>query len=148
MSGFVKLLILVGAVVALIFIMEILQKANIWLHKRVIRPLIGSAGSHLKDMLKSDYYVSIDGKVYRFSHIAQSGESVDPIRPPSYKNSTYGGELAFWNPRGIGYIYRPVSALEKCDFIYGKHWVKWAASVEKAETAEGVIKKAKRNCDV
>jgi len=96
----------------------------------------------LQKLLKDGDYVSIDGKVLRFSHIAGNGETVDPIRPPSNYNQTIGGELAFYDL--LGYKIYPSTALIKCDFIYGKYGLKWAASSHIANTANEKIKEAKR----
>ena len=90
--------------------------------------------------MKRDDYVSINGKVMRFSHIACENETIDPLRPPFYdENKTIGGELAFKKTLGIGYVFYPDSSLRNCEFIYGKYGLKWAVSEHWASIAKQKI---------
>jgi hypothetical protein len=68
--------------------------------------------------------------------VASEGEIVNDIRPPLDDNKTIGGELAFDNPHGIGYLFYATSSLMNCEFIYGKYGLKWATSNYWAKVAE------------
>lgn len=129
-----------GAFTAFLVICQALTFAYAWLRRKINKPRIGFV-CFLQKLLKDGDYVSINGKVLRFSHIARNGETIDPIRLPSNYNQTLGGELAFYDL--LGYKIYESSALIKCDFIYGKYGLKWAASSHIANTADEKIKEAK-----
>lgn len=52
-----------------------------------------------------------------------------------------GGELAFENNQGLGYIFLYPSAMIKCDFIFGKYGLKWARNSITAKNAQEKIDK-------
>jgi hypothetical protein len=91
-------------------------------------------------ILRRDDYVSINGQLLRFSHIASGNESLNVMAPPSYRNQTNGGELAFCDDRTLGYVYYHQSAMAKCDFIFGKYGLKWARNNDLATAAKERIK--------
>lgn len=102
--------------------------------KRINKPQIGA--DILINLLKKDDYVSINGEILKFSHIARSGETLNFLAPPSEHNETIGGELAFIDNRFLGYRYYHFSAMKECEFIYGKYGLKWASSVTIAKKAK------------
>ena len=106
-----------------------------WIRRKLNKPRIGGIELFLCKILSRDDYVCIEGRVYCFSHIAQAGKSIDILSPPLNDNMTIGGELAFYNPRSLGYIMMYDYALRKCEFIYGKCGLKWAASRKVADSA-------------
>lgn len=135
---FLFVLILIAIVAAATFIWMFYS----WLRRKMNKPRIGFE-SFLRDLLERGDYVSINGKVMKFSHIAEYGEPLDPLRPlnpKSHYNNTYRGELAFDDSISTNYHYYHPQALMKCDFIYGKYGLKWAASKELAGIAEERIK--------
>lgn len=109
-----------------------------WLRRKQNKPRIGFH-YFLCRLLKSGDYVSINGKILCFSHITGNGEVIDHIQPPSNSNMAIAGDLAFENPHSLGYLIYPVYTLNKCEFIYGKYGLKWAASNEFAKTAKEKI---------
>lgn len=73
----------------------------------------------------------------QFSHIANPEEPLSILSFPSEGNKTIGGEIAFENNNGIGYIYiNSYCILANCDFIYGKYGLKWARNRDIAKIAE------------
>lgn len=95
-----------------------------WIRKKANKPLIGYKNINIK-LLRRDDYVSIDGKIMRFSHFTKLGE------------------MAFDNPLMLGsyFIYQP-SSLNNCKFIYGKYGTKWAVSKHWASVAKEKIREA------
>ena len=141
-KGVLILALLVLAAWALLWIIDQIYMVYKNHRRKNNKPYIGEVDFPLTKLLKRDDYVSIGGRVLRFSHISEGGESIDILRPPLNDNLTIGGELAFDNPRGLGYIMYYPSALKKCEFIYGEYGVKWAASEELAASAEEMVDKA------
>lgn len=128
------------ALIAIWIVLIILEMVYKWLRRKMNKPRIGFY-FFLYNMLERGDYVSINGMVMRFSHIARSGESLNSLLPASdYRNRTDGGELAFNVSYTLDYQYCNPQALVKCDFIYGKYGLKWAASKELARIAEERIK--------
>lgn len=107
-----------------------------WLRHKINKPRIGGLEYFLRKLIKRDDFISINGKVLRFSHTTQCGEKINPIAPPSHRNITLGGDLAFDNPNSLGYLIYPLSALRNCEFVYGKYGLKWAISHEWATMAK------------
>jgi len=107
-----------------------------WVRRKTNKLCIGEIDYFLCKFLKHGDYVSINGRVHRFSHITHFGETIDHIKPPSNDNMALGGELAFDNPNSLGYLIYPTSILRKCEFIYGKYGLKWAISNEWATVAK------------
>ena len=128
--------LVVLAIGAILWLIDQCYYAYKWWRRKRNKPLIGDVDFPLTKLLKKDDYVSIGGRVLRFTHFAQRNEPVDVLRPPLNENQTIGGELAFDNPNGLGYIYYRPGALKKCDFIYGKYGTKWAATKELADSAK------------
>lgn len=126
-------------VFAIILAAFIISEMYIRFRKRFNRPKIGV--EILINLLHRDDYVSIDGKICQFSHIANSNDTLNPLSLPSEKNTTIGGELAFVNKQGLGYIFLYPSAMAKCDFIYGKYGLKWARNNYIANNAKEIINK-------
>lgn len=126
------LIAVIAALASLFFVYD-------WLRRKMNKTRIGGIEYFLCKLLERDDYVSINGKVMRFSHIARNGETLDIFSMPSYENRTLGGELAFSNPRGLGYIFYPETSLRHCEFIYGEYGLKWALSNKWAETAKDKI---------
>lgn len=107
-----------------------------WLRKKYNKPYIGFE-CFLIDMLRRGDYVSIQGEVMLFDHIARSNEVIDDERPPLNSNKTLGNELLFYtNPNLVWRRCYDVTALRKCDFIYGKYGLKWATSLSIAKTSK------------
>lgn len=92
-----------------------------WLRRKTNKPLVGYDNIDIK-LLKRDDFLSIDHKIFRYSHL------------------TNFGELAFKNPHELGgyYIY-PSTVLKKCDFIYGKYGAKWGYSRHWASIAKDKV---------
>lgn len=133
----------VFAILIIAFVIVVLVAISFayeWIRRKTNKSHIGGLEYFLCKFLKHGDYVSIDGRVLEFSHITRTGEIIDPIRPPSNGNKTYGGELAFDNPNSLGYLIYPVSALRKCEYIYGKYGLKWAVSNKWAISAEEKVK--------
>lgn len=130
------ILFIIGCLLALIF----LNGTYTLVRKRFNKPIVG-LNHWLINMLKRDDYVSVDGKVYQFSHIARKDETVNLLRPPCESNKLIGGELAFYKPNGMGYVYFNQSIVQKFKFIYGKYGVKWAESIEASKKAQDEINK-------
>ena len=122
--------------VALIAAFLCLFMAYEWFRRKTNKTRIGGLEYFLCKILKRDDYVSINGKVMRFSHISHGGESIDILKFPTYDNKTLGGELAFAKPHGLGYYFYPMSVLRECEFIYGEYGLKWAVSKHWAEIAK------------
>lgn len=124
-------------VIGIILALGAITAAYEWVRKKINKPKIGFP-AFLLDKIKRGDYVCIEGKVLRFNHIARENESIDILHPPLHSNQTLGGELAFDN--GLGYLYYRPSALNKCEFIYGKYGLKWAISNDWAKAAKSKIK--------
>lgn len=140
----IRAILFIIALIAIWIVLAILGMAYTWLRRKINKPRIGLE-SFLSELLERGDYVSINGKVMRFSHVAEYGESLDPLRPLKPKihyNVTSGGEYAFDDLNSTQYHYYRPQALIKCDFIYGEYGLKWAASKEAAETAEERIKQS------
>lgn len=133
---FVFAILIVAFVIAIFIAMAL---AYDWMRRKTIKSHIGGLEYFLYKFLKRGDYVSINGRVLCFSHLTQVGETIDHIKPPSNSNKTFGGELAFDNPNSLGHLIYPVSALRKCEFIYGKYGLKWAVSKEWATVAKEKI---------
>lgn len=140
MTGLLRILLCLGAFIVLFAVATVMELAYEWIRRKYNAPHYGFEYFLLKK-LKRDDYVSIDGRVMRFDHIARYGESIDCIAPPLNDNMLLGGELAF-RTSGLNYLYYFPSALTKCDFIWGKYGLKWASSKQMGEEAEKHIKKA------
>lgn len=143
MNAFLAIILTVLSMVAILFLLGLLVAGYRLMRTKLNKPRIGK-WCFLCDLLESDDYVSIDGKVRRFSHITRPDEVIDSIRIPSDDNKTLGGELAFWG-NGINYYMYHVSVLDKCEFVYGKYGVKWAlteyfASIAKQKVEESIYK--------
>lgn len=123
-------------IIAFAIVIIVIAFAFDWIRRKTNKSRIGGLECFLSKFLKHGDYVSIDGRVLQFSHITQVGETIDNIRPPSNRNKTIGGELAFDNPQSLGYLIYHVSALRKCEFKYGKYGLKWAISNEWANVAK------------
>lgn len=123
-------------VVVVIFVFAIIAYAWDWGCRKINKPRIGSIDCFLYDLLKRNDYVCIEGEVLQFSHIVKTDEIIDVLRPPLDNNKALGGELAFDKRNSLGYIIYPTSVLRKCEFIYGKYGLKWAASKELAAVAK------------
>lgn len=134
-----KFIIVIGTIAALIFLNFIISESYVWVRKRLNKPKFGA--ELLTRLLRKGDYVSIDGSIYQFSHIADFGETLDALSFPDYTNQTLGGELAFEKKYGFGYIFLRPSALAKCDFIFGKYGLKWARNKLIAKNAEELIDK-------
>lgn len=129
-----EILFIFGCLLALILLNITYTLAR----KRLNKPIIGK-NHWLINLLKRDDYVSVDGKVYQFSHIARENEIIDLLSPPCESNKLIGGELAFYKPNGLGYIYFNRSVAQKIKFIYGKYGVKWAETIDDANIAQDEI---------
>lgn len=77
--------------------------------------------------------MSINGKIYRFSHFTQGGKALGSHIYP------YIGDLVFYSSHKLGYYVVHKDALIKCDFIYGKYGLKWAPNVKSASIAKEQI---------
>lgn len=130
------ILFIFGCLLTLILLNSIYSLAR----KRFNKPIIGKT-YWLINLLKRDDYVSVDGKVYQFSHIASGDEIIDLLSPPFESNKLIGGELAFYKPNGLGYIYFNRSVAQKFKFIYGKYGLKWAETIDDANIAQDEINK-------
>lgn len=130
-------LMLIGGLAVLV----LLSLAYEWSKRRLCKPVIGLYGV-LMNYIKREDYVCIKSRVLRFSHIARGGESISLEKPPIEGNKTLGGELAFFNPRGLDYVYFCPTALDDCQFIYGKYGLKWAANSELADKAQRMIEES------
>lgn len=135
MKSLVGIAIVIASLMIIFFISELYVK----LRKRINKPKIGD--ELLINLLNKDDYVSIQGKVHRFSHIARENERLNLLAFPSESNSTIGGELAFANDQGLGYVFFYPSAMSNCDFIYGKYGLKWARNRAIASSAIECIRK-------
>lgn len=124
MKTFLTVLAVYAGLFIFFVIASILANAYHWLRLKMNKPRIGYKNINIK-LLKSDDYVSIDGKIMRFSHFTKLGE------------------MAFDNPLELGsyFIYQPLS-LNKCLFIYGKYGTKWAVSKHWASVAKEKIREA------
>lgn len=133
--------ILVGIVIFIagFSLLYFVSELHIALRKRMNTPLIGI--DVLLKLLKKYDYVCIDGKVSQFSHIAHANEPLNILTIPSESNKTIGGELAFMNNYGLGYVYCFPSIMVKCDFIFGKYGLKWARNRVIANSAKEKIQK-------
>lgn len=129
----------IAKIVAIIVTVFIVCELYDRFRKRINRPKIGV--ELLINLLHRGDYVSIDGKIHRFSHIANSNETINHLAFPCEENKTMGGELAFENDRGLGYIFFYPSAMIKCDFIFGKYGLKWARNNNIANNAKEYINK-------
>lgn len=127
-------LILISGIVVL----SLLSVAYELTRKKLNKSVIGYSGL-LKYFLKKGDHVYLGGRVLRFSHFASEGESLCLLKPPFEDNKTLGGELVFYNPHGIGYVYFYPSALNDCQFIYGKYGLKWAINLQVANNAQSII---------
>lgn len=134
-----KLLVGITIVIASIVIIFFVSELYVKLRKRINKPKIGY--ELLISLLNKDDYVSIQGSVYRFSHIVRENEVLNQITPPLDGNLTIGGELAFNNNYRPGYLYFYPSAMAECDFIYGKYGLKWARNRAIASSANESIEK-------
>lgn len=132
-----KFILVIGTIAALIFLNFIISESYVWVRKRLNKPKFGA--ELLTRLLRKGDYVSINGRVYQFSHIADFGETLDWLLIPDYRNQTLGGELAFENKYGLSYLFLHPSALAKCDFIFGKYGLKWARNKSIAKNAEELI---------
>lgn len=119
----------------ILYLVSVLWESYKWLRRKLNKPLIGFVNFNGR-LMKRDDYVSIDGEVLCFSHIASEGQTINPLYPALEKNKTVGGEVAFRNPNELGYLYYNPSTLKHCEFIYGKYGVKWAASEHWASVAK------------
>lgn len=126
-------------IVAIIVAAFIVSELYVQVRKRFNRPKIGV--ELLIKLLRRNDYVSIDGKIHRFSHIANSNETLNPLSFPNEENKALGGELAFENERGLGYIFLHPSAMTKCEFIFGKYGLKWAQNNSIANNAKEILDK-------
>lgn len=126
-------------IVAIIIAVLVASELYVRFRKRLNRPKIGA--EILIKLLHRGDYVSIDGKIHRFSHIANSNETLNHLSLPSEGNKTMGGELAFENERGLGYVFLYPSAMIKCDFIFGKYGLKWARNRSIANRAKEIKNK-------
>ena len=135
MKPIIGIVIVIASIVIIFFVSELYVK----LRKRINRPKIGD--ELLINLLSKDDYVSIQGKILRFSHIARENEILNLLAFPSESNKTIGGELAFANDHGLGYVFFYPSAMTNCDFIFGKYGLKWARNRTIASSAIESIKK-------
>lgn len=131
--NFIFAILIFAFVIAILMAMAFVYD---WIRRKTIKSHIGGLEYFLYKFLKRGDYVSINGRVLCFIHLTKFGETIDHIKPPSNNNKTLGGELAFDNPNSLGYLIYPVSALRKCEFIYGKYGLKWAVSKEWATVAK------------
>lgn len=118
---------------AVCFIMLFLiSELHAWIRRKLNRCKIGN--EHLSArMLKRDDLVCIGENVYRFSHIASYGESIDPVHPPIGSNISDGGELFFYSHNGISYVmFSTTRFMRHCKFISGKYGLKYAESLQTA----------------
>lgn len=109
-----------------------------WCRSKLNKPSIGQL-SLLSRFLKKGDYVCIDNRVLRFSHIAKVNESYNFLSPPVSDNLALGGELAFYDSHGLGYVYYHPSAMKDCCFIYGKYGLKWAITYDYANRAKTMV---------
>lgn len=135
---FVFALLIIACAIAVLIAISFAYE---WLRCRMNRPRIGLEYFLCKLLRRGDY-VSINGRIMDFSHITKNGETIDPVLPLSNNNQTLEGELAFYNPHSLGYLIYPVSALRKCEFIYGKYGLKWAVSDYWATIAKDKVDEA------
>lgn len=135
MSSVVGIVIFLVGLFGLFIISELYAVAR----KKLNTPKIGI--EILLNLLERNDYVCIDGKVNQFSHFAKEDESLNILSPPCESNKTIGGEIAFVNNHGLGYMYYNPSILVNCDFIFGKYGLKWARNIAIANTANEKIKK-------
>lgn len=126
---------------AIVIILISLNMAYEWFRKRYNKPRMGQMGL-FNTRLKRDDYICFGDKVLRFSHIAGKDEIINVLRPPLNGNRTYGGELAFYDPHSIGYVYYDESVMKDCKFIYGKYGLEWAINDEFVLKAEVMVKNA------
>lgn len=124
------LIIFLASFAMLVLISEI----YVAMRKRLNTSMIGV--EVLLKLLNRDDYVCIDGKVNQFSHFSNSDEPLNILAFPTDGNKTIGGELAFVNNRGLGYVYFHPSAMINCDFIFGKYGLKWARNKAIANIAK------------
>jgi len=123
MIRFILAILDIVAFLALFVMFSLLYE---WIRRKTNKPNVGLESFLLKRLKRGDY-VCIEGKVMQFSHITCNGEIIDPIRPPLDNNKSFGGELAF-ETNTLSYPRYPISALRKCEFIYGKYGLKWACN--------------------
>lgn len=123
---------------AIMFTLMLISNFYEHCRKKLNRPHIGHFAL-FKRFLKKGDYVCIQEEILEFNHIASPHEKLDILRPPLNDNFTIGGELAFSNPNGLGYIYYYPSAMKECRFIYGKYGLKWAANRDCASRAKQMI---------
>lgn len=135
MKVVVGISIFLAGFVFLFFVSEL----YVILRKRINKPKIGD--ELLINLLNKGDYVSIQGKVHRFSHIARENEKLNLLAFPSESNNTIGGELAFANDHRLGFVFFYPSVMANCDFIYGKYGLKWARNKAIANIANEQIKK-------
>lgn len=135
MKTFLTILIAILTLAGVITLLAFLSNLYNWVKRKNNRPQIGHALLFYKILKRGDY-VSINGKVLCFSHIASEGQTINPLYPALEKNKTVGGEVAFRNSNELGYLYYNPSTLKHCEFIYGKYGVKWAASEHWASVAK------------
>jgi hypothetical protein len=132
-----RCILAIAGFIAILVGLAIVSELYILVRNRLNRPKIGA--EFLIKLLHRDDYVSIKGKVFRFSHIARKNESLNILAPPMYGNLTFGGELAFCDD-GIGYVYyNPSVMMDGCDFIFGKYGLKWARNRTIANSAKDRI---------
>lgn len=141
MKTFWAILAMFAGLIVAFIVATILYEPYKWLRRKTNKPRIGYDSLFGRLLSRGDY-VSIDGKVLCFDHIASPGQAINALALPLEENKTVGGEIAFRNPNAIGYLYYKPSALKHCDFIYGKYGVKWAASKHWATVAEEKVTEA------
>ena len=140
--AFLKVILFIaGLGLAFVLLCE-LSIAYEWVRRKLNKPRIGFENFSAR-IIKEGDYVSIGGRVMRFSHITGAGETINPLAPPSNGNKSWGGDLAFHNTNGLGYHMYRSSSLKDCEFIYGKYGLKWAASEQWAAVAEKKIEEVK-----
>lgn len=135
MNVFLAIVKVIAILGGLIIVSELYVKFR----KRFNKPKIGV--ELLTNLLCRDDYVSINGKIHRFSHFAKGNETLIVLFPPTEENKAAGGELAFANQQGLGYVFYNPSMMINCDFIFGKYGLKWARNTAIANIAKDKIDK-------
>lgn len=123
-----KLLVIFGFA-ALIFLSALIEdflKRHLY---KYIKPKVG-VDKLKKSYLKRGRQVCFGDEPLEFSHIANGRKSINIIAPPSNSNLTYGGELAFTNSNGLGYIYFEPSKIKDIKYIFNSYRVIWVCCNE------------------
>lgn len=135
MIDFLRALAFIVGFIVSLFIAGVLYDV---FRRFINRPKIGSVCNPL--ILKRDDYISINGRVYLFSHFTRPNEPINTLGPPTNSNLTWrSGDMALQRSTGLGYDLLSIAALSNCDFVYGRYGLKWARTKEVADKAKEEI---------